>query len=107
VLAEIDARIAQLDEQLKSLERLSGERERLRHARATLLGEAPLGQVSQEDIARYLREHPGARPGEIAKAFGISSNRVSAHLFRGKRSRFVSRSGGWYLREQPRRGGLR
>jgi hypothetical protein len=105
VLAEIDARLAQLDEQLSAHEQLLAERDRLRQARATLTGEHPLGRISREDVASYLAEHPGARPGEIGKALGVASGTVSAHLLRGKRSRrFVSRDGDWYLREQPNRG---
>jgi DNA-directed RNA polymerase specialized sigma24 family protein len=104
VLAEIDERLKTLDEQLSSHEPLLAERERLRAARATLLGETPTGQISQDDIAAYLAEHPGSRPGDIAKALGVSAGRVSAHLYRAKTTRFVSRSDGWYLREKPTRG---
>jgi DNA-directed RNA polymerase specialized sigma24 family protein len=98
VLAEIDDRLKTLDEQLAAHEPLLAERERLRAARATLLGEAPSAQISQDEVADYLREHPGSRPREIAEALGVSSGRVSAHLFRAKHTRFVSRSDGWHLR---------
>jgi hypothetical protein len=101
VLAEIEARLENLDEQLAGHAALLQERERLLAARATLLGETPVGQVTQEDIAGYLAEHPGSQPREIAQAFGVSSGRVSAHLFRGKQTRFVSRGDGWHLREKP------
>lgn len=102
VLAEIDDRLRALDEQLAAHEPLLAERERLRAARTTLLGEAPQGQISQDDIADYLREHPGSRPRQIADALGVSSGRVSAHLFRAKHTRFVSRGDGWHLRaEKP------
>jgi DNA-directed RNA polymerase specialized sigma24 family protein len=104
VVAEIDARLEQLDEQLQGHEQLLAERDRLRRARATLTGESPLGQITKDDVAAYLAEHPGARPGEIANALGVASGTVSAHLFRGKRARFVSRGGEWFLREQPKRG---
>lgn len=99
VVAEIDERLKSLDEQLAAHDELVAERERLRIARATLLGESPAGQISQEDVAAYLAEHPGSRPRHIAQALGVSAGRVSAHLYRGKRTRFVSRSDGWYLRE--------
>jgi hypothetical protein len=98
-VAEIDDRLRSLDEQLAVHDELVRERERLRAARATLLGEGPSGQISQDDVAGFLDEHPGSRPGQIAQALGVSSGRVSAHLFRGKTTRFVSRSDGWYLRE--------
>jgi len=98
VVAEIDERLKTLDEQLAAHKELLAERERLRAARATLLGEGPAGQISQDDVAEYLSEHPGSRPREIAQALGVSSGRVSAHLFRAKHTRFVSRPDGWYLR---------
>jgi DNA-directed RNA polymerase specialized sigma24 family protein len=104
VIAEIDERLKSLDEQLASHEQLLAERNRLRAARSTLLGEITTGQISQDDVAAYLAEHPGSRPGQIAQAFGVSSGRVSAHLYRAKTTRFVSRSDGWYLRETPGKG---
>ena len=110
VVAEIDERLRTLDEQLGGLEALVSERKRLRQARATLLGGGPPEQISQDDVARYLAEHPGARPGEIARALKVPSGRVSAHLYRAKSTRFVSRPDGWYLREgKPgsTRGGVR
>jgi len=99
VVAEIDERIKSLDEQLAKHDELAAERERLRAARATLLGEAPVGQITQDDVAVYLAEHPGSRPRQIAEALGVSAGRVSAHLYRAKSTRFVSRPDGWYLRE--------
>ena len=104
VMAEIEARLAELDEQLQAHGQLLQERERLRAARATLRGESALGRISQDDVASYLAQHPGTRAGAIAEALGVSGNRVSAHLSRGKGSRFVSRRDGWYVREAPKRG---
>jgi hypothetical protein len=99
VVAQIDQRLKALDRQLGSHEQLLAERERLRAARATILGEGPSGQITQDDIASYLAEHPGSRPRQIAAAFGVTAGRVSAHLYRAKTTRFVSRGDGWYLRE--------
>jgi hypothetical protein len=104
VIAEIDERLKRLDEQLASHEELLAERNRLRQARSTLLGESPAGQISQDDVAAYLAEHPGSRPGQIADALGVTPGRVSAHLYRAKTTRFVSRSDGWHLREKPGKG---
>jgi transposase len=105
VLAEIDERLKTLDEQLAEYEALLGERERLRAARATILGQGPPGQITQDDVAGYLAEHPGSRPREIAAALGVSAGRVSAHLARGKSTRFVSYPDGWRLRDaKPARG---
>lgn len=99
VVAEIDRRLASVEKDLVGYEELLAERDRLRAARATLLGKGPVGKISQDDIAGYLAEHPGAAPREVATAFGVSANRVSAHLMRGKVERFVNRGGGWYLRD--------
>jgi len=101
VIAEIDERLEDLNQQLASHEELLAERERLRAARATLLGESPVGQISQDDVAAYLAQHPGSKAGEIARALGVSPGRVSAHLYRAKTTRFVSRRDGWYLRDRP------
>jgi DNA-binding MarR family transcriptional regulator len=98
-VGQIDAQLKHVDAELSRHEELLRERERLRAARATLLGEGPAGQISQEDVAAYLADHPGSRPRQIAAALGVTPGRVSAHLFRGKASRFVSRADGWYLRE--------
>jgi hypothetical protein len=102
VVAEIDDRLKNLDEQLQSHEELLRERERLIAARATILGEGPAGQITQDDVAAYLAEHPGSRPRQIAKSLGVTAGRVSAHLYRAKDARFVSRDDGWYLREQAK-----
>jgi uncharacterized small protein (DUF1192 family) len=100
VVTEIDRRIAALDGELARYEELLAERERLRSARAALLGESSTpGQISQGDVAEYLAGHPGSRAGEIAKALGVPLARVSSHLYRGKHTRFVSRADGWHLRE--------
>jgi len=98
VVRGIDSRLADLDAELARHEELLAERERLRAARSTLLGEGPAGVITQDDVAAYLSGHPGSSPRQIAEALGVSANRVSAHLFRGKATRFVSRSDGWHLR---------
>jgi hypothetical protein len=102
VVAEIDDRLKNLDEQLATHGELLRERERLRAARATLLGEGPAGQITQDDVAAYLAKHPGSRPRQIAQALGVTAGRVSAHLYRAKDARFVSASDGWHLREEPK-----
>jgi DNA-directed RNA polymerase specialized sigma24 family protein len=101
VVDEIDRKLAALDGELARYEELAGERERLRSARAALLGEGTTApRISQDDVAAYLAEHPGTRAGEIAQALGVPLPRVSSHLYRGKHTRFVSREDGWYLRPQ-------
>ena len=102
VVSEIDDRLKNLDEHLATHAELLRERERLRAARATILGEGPAGQISQDDVAAYLAEHPGSRPRQIAQALGVTAGRVSAHLYRAKDARFVTESDGWHLREEPK-----
>ncbi len=100
VVAEIDRKLAALDGELARYQELLSERERLQAARSALLGEPHTpGQITQGDVADYLAGHPGSRAGEIAKALGVPLARVSSHLYRGKHTRFVSRSDGWHLRE--------
>jgi hypothetical protein len=76
----------------------------LRRARAPLTGESAIARISREDVASYLAERRGARPGEIAKALGVASGTVSAHLLRGKGTYFVSSGGDWFGRGDPKRG---
>ena len=99
VVAEIDEKLSVLDSELAGYQELLAERDRLRAARAALMGEGPAPQISQDDVAAYLAAHPGSRAGAIAKALGVPLARVSSHLYRGKHTRFVSRDRGWYLRE--------
>jgi hypothetical protein len=102
VVADIEKKLAVLDGELARYEELLSERERLQAARATLLGEKTTpGQITYEDVAEYLAEHPGSRAGEIARGLGVPLARVSSHLYRGKHTRFVSREDGWHLREGP------
>jgi hypothetical protein len=101
VVAEIDEQLAVLDGELARYEQLVADRERLVAARAALLGEdGSAVQITWQDVAAYLVEHPGSRAGEIAGALGVPLARVSSHLYRGKRTRFVSRADGWHVREQ-------
>jgi DNA-directed RNA polymerase specialized sigma24 family protein len=102
VVTEIDEQLAVLDGELARYEQLVADRERLVAARAALLGEdQPAAQITWQDVAAYLAEHPGSRAGEIAQALGVPLARVSSHLYRGKRTRFVSRQDGWHVRKQP------
>lgn len=107
VVAEIDEKLSVLDGELAGYEPLLAERERLRAARAALMGEGPAPQISQDDVAAYLKAHPGSRAGAVAKALNVPLARVSSHLYRGKRTRFVSRDDGWHLREQPKQAAKR
>jgi hypothetical protein len=97
-VASIDDRLREVESELARHEELLRERQRLLAARSTLLGEGPSGQITQDEVAAYLAEHPGARPRQIAMALGVTAGRVSAHLSRGKTTRFESRPDGWYVR---------
>lgn len=103
-LGEIEAQIDAIEARLVSLTPLVIERERLLRARAALLGEptpasGPIRRVTRDDVARYLAGNPASRAGQIARALGTSPQAVSAHLYRGKASRFVNRGGRWSVRE--------
>jgi hypothetical protein len=103
LVAEIDEQLSELDGRLAPHEPLVAERERLRAARAVLLGEGPAPatpRISQDDLVGYLIENPGSRAGAVAKALGVPLTTVSAHLYRGKLTLFVSRGKGWHVREQ-------
>ncbi len=107
VLREIDERLAALDRELAGHLELIDERARLVAARTALTGERPptavSGAVSRrlslDEIADYLRAHPGSKAGEIARAFEVPLTNVSQHLYRGKSGRFEARSDGWHLRK--------
>ncbi len=92
-MAEIDEKLAVLDGELLGYEQLLSERERLRAARATLLGEQ-VPKISQDDVAAYLAEHAGTKAGAIAQALGVPLARVSSHLYRGGDGLSVARTAG-------------
>jgi hypothetical protein len=100
VLREIDAELRRVERRLAPYQRLQAERERLLTARAALTGEGgrPAGRVSQEQVAEYLREHPGSLPAQIASGLKVPVTNVSAHLYRGKRDRFERRKDGWHVK---------
>jgi hypothetical protein len=107
VLRELDERLAVLDGELAALHQLAEERARLVAARAALTGESPHPaepdavprRLTRDEIAAYLREHPGSKAGAVARAFEVPLTNVSQHLYRGKRGLFEARGDGWYLRE--------
>lgn len=105
VVAQIDARLAELDRDLEAMSELMAERRRLARARQELTGERVSGgpdllrRVSGDQVAEFLREHPGSRAGVIAEALGVPLTNISQHLHRGKDTRFERRPDGWHLRE--------
>lgn len=104
VVQEIDAQLKRIEQGLSDYEPLVRERERLLAARAALTGErAPSGakaRTSQEEVAAYVAEHPDSLPADIAAALGVPVTNVSAHLYRGKTTRFERSERGWRLRLQ-------
>lgn len=103
VMREIDQELERINKGLSGYEPLLRERERLLAARAALTGTATgkgaaKGRTSQDDIAAYLAERPDSWPGEIAAALGVPVTNVSAHLYRGKSTRFQRGADGWRLR---------
>jgi hypothetical protein len=103
-IAEIEARIEELEGELARVAPLALERDRLLRARAALLGEPPpatrrpLRRVTRDDVAAVPERHPGLRAGEIARALGAGQPAISAHLYRGRKTRFESRGGRWFVR---------
>jgi hypothetical protein len=103
LVADIDEKLSKLDGKLAPHEPSIAERERLRIARAALLGEGPAAKtprISQDDLISYLIKHPGSRPGAVAEALGVSPETVSAHFYRGKLTTYVARGKGWHVRPQ-------
>jgi len=107
VLREIDERLAVLDGELAALHQLAEERARLVTAREALTGkprqtvqpDAVPRRLTRDEIADYLRAHPGSKAGAIARAFEVPLTNVSQHLYRGKRGLFEARGDGWHLRD--------
>jgi hypothetical protein len=103
LVADIDEKLSKLDGKLAPHESSIAERERLRAARATLLGEAPTTKarrISRDELIGYLIENPGSGSGKVAKAFDVPLETVSSHMYRGKLDTFVSRGKGWHVRPQ-------
>jgi DNA-directed RNA polymerase specialized sigma24 family protein len=101
VVREIDQELERVNRGLSRYEPLLRERERLLAARAALTGERrgkAAARTSQDDVAAFLAEHPGSWPAEIAAALGVPVTNVSAHLYRGKSTRFARDKRGWCLR---------
>jgi hypothetical protein len=102
VVREIDQQLERIDKGLSGYEPLLRERERLLAARAALTGEKPASRgkarISQDDVAEYLAEHPDSWPADIAAALDVPVTNVSAHLYRGKTTRFERGEHGWRLR---------
>lgn len=102
VVREIDQELERVNRGLSGYEELLRERERLLAARAALTGtpDRPVARArtSQEDIAAFLTEHPGSWPAEIAQALGVPVTNVSAHLYRGKSTRFERGPNGWSVK---------
>ena len=107
-LREIDQRLTALDAELAGYRELVEERNRLTAARAALTGERPPAglsasgarRLSHEDIANHLREHPGSKAGDIARAFDVPLTNVTQHLYRGgKKGQFQTNGNGWRVLE--------
>ncbi len=102
VLAGIEDELDRVNKQLAGYDDLLAERRRLLAARAALTGEhgETIGKrrISQDEVATYLAEHPDSWPAEIAQALGVPVTNVSAHLHRGKDTRFFRGGSGWQLR---------
>ena len=106
LLREIDERLSAVERELEGYRELVDERARLLGARASLTGVRRVNvssgarRLSQDEVAEFLRLHPGSRAGEIARALQVPLANVSQHLYRGKHGRFEARGDGWRLRDE-------
>lgn len=97
----ISERRASLDKDIRELDE---ERERLIAARAALDGKAVVPearppQISQDQVAAYLGEHPNSKYTDIAAALEARPTVIAAHLNRGQKSgRFLNTDDGWSLK---------
>jgi DNA-directed RNA polymerase specialized sigma24 family protein len=109
-IAELEARIDQIEAELARATPLVLERDRLLRARAALPGEPPPPALSasrrltKDDVTAVLERDPGLTAGEIARALGAGQPAVSAHLYRGRETSFECRGGRWYPRQEPNNG---
>lgn len=104
ILQRIDARLAQLERELQQSRPLLAERRRLLQARRAISAEplpSPdyIRRLTRSELIEYLREHPGQRATQIARALGVARGTVSGHLHRGRDQLFERRSDGWHVRE--------
>jgi hypothetical protein len=103
----IRERRASLDKDIRELDE---ERERLIASRAALDGAAVIPparppQITQDQVADYLAEHPNSTSIQIATALGTRVAVIAAHLNRGKKpssrfpsGRFLNTDDGWSLK---------
>jgi hypothetical protein len=71
---------------------------RVRPWREPVDPKAPRQQVSQAEVSRYPKEHPGSWPAEIAEALDAPATNVSMHLNRGRHTSYERHQDAWYLR---------
>jgi len=89
VIAQLDARLSELDRELRGMSELMAERRRLLAARTAITGQrlsvsgSYVRRVTQDEIAAYLAEHPGVRASVIARELGVPLTNISQHLHRG------------------------
>jgi DNA-binding MarR family transcriptional regulator len=102
-MSAIDDAIVALRTELSELD---SERKRLENALAALTGpatskrkrtnsRAPKGQ-RQDQLLKYLKKNPGARPSEAAKALGISPSNVQAVIRKARDEKRIKKSGKGY-----------
>jgi DNA-directed RNA polymerase specialized sigma24 family protein len=102
VLGGIDNELERVNRQLAGYEELLAQRSRLLAARAALTGAQARAsgasgrrRISQDEVAAYLDDHPDSLPSQIAQALGVPVTNVSAHLSRGRDTRFLRGGSGW------------
>lgn len=113
--AVVGERVAQIDDDIKDLEKLlrpyekiKEEIDKLRSARRALLGGSRMtgagsSKTRQEDVVEFLETHPGSSATEIADALGTNQSAISSHLYRGRDDRFITKDKKWWVRD-PKNG---
>jgi hypothetical protein len=103
----IDEQLEKVERMMKPYEELAERRNRLKAARRALLGGTRMtgeggSTLRLEDVVGYVRENPGAAPGQIAEGLHTRNTTVSSHLYRNK-DRFINKDGRYWVRD-PKEG---
>jgi hypothetical protein len=104
----IDDALEQIEKRMAPYQKLADAKTQLLAARRALLGHGPrltggtTTKLTLDDVLGYLKEYPGAAPGQIAQRFGVAQTTVSSHLYRNK-ARIINKDGRYWARD-PKNG---
>ncbi|MGH2833124.1 MAG: hypothetical protein ACRDK2_10155 [Solirubrobacteraceae bacterium] len=92
----LEQELAQVREDKKTYPELADREKRLSVAIAALDGtKAIKKRVRWEQIAEYVAEHPGSKPGDIGAALEVPLGNIYAHLNRNEGTIFERAGEGW------------